>query len=209
MSAASTNTTSKVRSQDRGREARPPYTSNRGGRGGGGDLRGGSVGGGIFQETVPAQLPARLSDQSSKQLVAKFKDIKASPDKPTRPGYGTAGNPITIRANFFPVKVPQSPIYDYVVQITPSTNMNRIKTRLFDLLEDSPLVQPYLPFLAHGRSQRLVSVAELPQPLDIEIKFIEENETKPAPGANTYTLSISFERELDTCQLTRYVPTIC
>ncbi|KAF9555709.1 argonaute-like protein [Agrocybe pediades] len=178
----------------------------RGGRGGSSATRGGAGGsGGIFREGVPAQVPSRLADTSMQQLVAKFKSLEVIPDRPLRPGYGTAGTPITLRANFFPIKVPQGPIYDYVVEISPKTDLNKIKMRLFDLLDGSPAFRNYLPYIAHDRSQRLVASKKLPQPLDIPIKFIEDGANGPKANATTYVLSIRFDRELDPRQLTRYM----
>lgn len=137
--------------------------------------------------------------------MTTFKSIKASPDRPLRPGYGTLGTPITLRANFFPVKVPKGPIYDYSVDINPKTDIKRMKNRIFQLLEESALCRPHIRYIAHDRSQRLVSARKLPQPLDITFPFIEEDETEARPKATVYTVSIKFDRELDTTRLTRYL----
>lgn len=103
------------------------------------------------------------------------------------------------------MKVPQGPIYDYVVEISPKTDINRLKIRIFQLLELSPLCRPFLPHIAHDRSQRLVSAKKLPQPLDIPVPFYEDNQAGPPANATVYTVSIKFERELDTRQLTKCV----
>ena len=53
----------------------------------------------IFAENVPAQVPDRLS---ATNLITGFKSLTLKPDRPLiRPGYGTVGTPITLRANFF------------------------------------------------------------------------------------------------------------
>lgn len=177
-----------------------------GGGGGGGGYRGGAPGSaGIFAENIPPQIPARLSGAELQKLIDGFKSIKIKPERPLRPGYGTVGTPVTLRANFFAMKVPQGPIYDYVVEISPKTDINRLKIRIFQLLELSPLCQPYLPHIAHDRSQRLVSAKKLPQPLDIPVPFYEDNQAGPPANATVYTVSIKFERELDTRQLTKCV----
>uniref|UniRef100_A0A8H8CN02 Argonaute-like protein n=1 Tax=Psilocybe cubensis TaxID=181762 RepID=A0A8H8CN02_PSICU len=178
------------------------------GGGGGGRGRGGSPSGPlIFQENTPVQVPPRLADSSLQQLITNFKSMKVAPDRPVRPGYGTKGTPIMLRANFFPVRVPQGPIYDYVVEISPSPTkaVDKIKIRLFELLENTPACQQHLPYIAHDRSQRLVSAKKLPQPLDILVPFVEDGATGPAPNAQVYTISIKFERELDTRQLVTYM----
>jgi hypothetical protein len=79
-----------------------------------------------------------------------------------------------------------------------------VKTRIFQLLEQSPPCQPHLPYIAHDRSQRLVSARKLPQPLDIQIPYFDDHQDGPSPDAKIYTLSITFQRMLDPGQLTRY-----
>ena len=191
-----------------------PYGGGGGGRGaGGGGSRGGPGGsrggrggfGGpvIFKEDAPAQLPPRLATAGLQQLITGFKSLKVKPERPLRPGFGTIGTEITLRANFFPVKIPQGLVYDYVVDISPKTDINRLKIRIFELLERSPLFQPHLPYTAHDRSQRVVSSRKLPHPLDIPIRFYDDHETGPGPNAKVYTISVKFERELDPRQLTR------
>ena len=187
-------------SQDRGRGV---HDTGRGGGGGGGRGRGfgGPV---VFAENVPAQVPARLSAANLQQLITGFKSLSVKNDRPLRPGYGTVGTPITLRANFFAVKVPQGPIYDYTVEISPSTDFNKLKARIFQLLELSPVGRTHLPYIAHDRSQRLVSARKLPQPLIIPIKYYDEHQDGPSSDAKTYTVSITFQRELDPRQLTQY-----
>jgi hypothetical protein len=106
------------------------------------------------------------------------------------------------------MKVPQGPIYDYVVEITPKTDINRLKIRIFQLLELSPLCKPHLPYIAHDRSQRVVSARKLPQPLEIPIPFYEDHQTGPDAKSTVYTVSIKFERILDPRQLTRCVSSL-
>ena len=172
-----------------------------GGGGGGGRGRGGPV---IFAENVPAQVPSRLSATSLQQLITGFKSLSVKPERPLRPGYGTTGTPITLRTNFFAVKVPQGPIYDYTVEISPSTDFNKLKARIFQLLELSPAARTHLPYIAHDHSQRLVSAHKLPQPLIIPIKYYEDHQNGSSSSGKIYTVSITFQRVLDPRQLTRY-----
>jgi eukaryotic translation initiation factor 2C len=158
----------------------------------------------IFAGNVPAQVPDRLSAANLHQLITGFKSLTFKPDRPLRPGYGTVGTPITLRANFFAVKVPQGPIYDYAVEISPKEDVTRVKARIFQLLENSSLCREYLPYIAHDRSQRLVSAHKLPQPLNAKISYYDDDQDGPSHDAKIYTLSINFQRELDPGQLTRY-----
>jgi eukaryotic translation initiation factor 2C len=139
------------------------------------------------------------------QLTASFKGLDVRHELPLRPGFGTLGKPITLRANFFPVRIPKGPIYDYNVEITPKTEINRLKTRIFELLELSPLCAPHMAYIAHDRSERLVSARELPQPLDIQVPFYEEGQSGPRPDAKVYNISIKLTREIDGDNLTQCV----
>jgi eukaryotic translation initiation factor 2C len=185
-----------------GRGGGPP------GRGGGG-FGGGGRGGGpqaplIFAENSPANIDSRLSAANLDQLVNSFKKLGLKHELPPRPGYGKLGREITLRANFFAVKVPKGPIYDYHVEIAPKTDINRLKNRIFDLLEKHPICAPFLGHIAHDRNQRLVSAKRLPQPLEVSITFYEDGQPGPVKDAKVYTVTIAFIRELDMSELTKY-----
>ena len=190
------------RTNPRDRGGHAPGHGRRGHPGAG---RGRGFGGpAIFAENVPAQVPDRLSAANLQQLITGFKSLTVKPDRPLRPEYGTLGKPITLRANFFAVKVPQQPIYDYAVEISPKEDIIGVKARVFQLLENSTLCQEHLPYIAHDRSQRLVSARKLPQPLNIKIPYYDNDQDDPSHDAKIYALSITFQRELDPGQLTRY-----
>lgn len=184
----------------------PPRGGPRGGGGGyPGGFGGGGPGGapnvpGIFNEGAPAQLHPRLNDSTQQALITSFKNLSVSerqgPERPLRPGYGTRGIPVTLRANFFAVRLPKGPIYRYNIEITPKKSLGERKPRIFQLLERSPLCQPHLAYIAHDKSERLVSARKLPQPLDIQVQYSDyDNVTVPA-DAPTYLVSIQFLDEL-------------
>lgn len=73
--------------------------------------------------------------------MASFASIRvADDDLPLRPDFGTVGRPIKLRANFFPVKIPATSLYEYEVSISPTsgTAARRVKKRIFQLAEASP-----------------------------------------------------------------------
>ncbi|KAG1803979.1 uncharacterized protein BJ212DRAFT_1571101, partial [Suillus subaureus] len=71
-------------------------SGTRGGYGGG--SRGGVPGDLIFRG--PASVDQRLATLD--QLVSSFNKLTFNPKRPHRPGFGTLGRSITLRANFFP-----------------------------------------------------------------------------------------------------------
>jgi eukaryotic translation initiation factor 2C len=62
-----------------------------------------------------------------------------------------------------------------------------------------------LPHIAHDSSQKLVSAKKLPEPLDIQIPFVEEGATAPLPGHKTYNVHFSFVQELKISEINSYL----
>ncbi|PFH47142.1 hypothetical protein AMATHDRAFT_7043 [Amanita thiersii Skay4041] len=228
-----------------------------GGRGGGGGYggrggppargggRGGPPGAGrgggptIYAETTPAQLPTRLTDNSQQQLIQTFKSVSYQPERPLRPGFGTLGTRILLRANFFAVRLPKGPYYEYAVVVTEVRGAKGgakggkgkgkgkapapaggggaeeeeedgnvkagVKRRVFELLELEPSFQQFLPSVAHDNSQRLVSAKKLPEPLEISVRYMDEDEKKPRQDAATYNVSIRFTGTIDLNEIMRNV----
>src|SRR6266576_3310214 len=181
----------------------------------------------IFSEGVAARLPRRLEGDSQNQLIQAFKSVTRQPKRPLRPGFGALGNGITLRANFFPVRLPKGPFWDYKVIIhvvepegepersrkgkerdtgQPSAKRGgkdgsrltaRMKRRLFQLLENDPSFEPYHAHIVHDYSQRIISAKELPQPLDILSRYVEEGEQGPRENAKLYNISIELDGRID------------
>ncbi|KZT18189.1 Piwi-domain-containing protein [Neolentinus lepideus HHB14362 ss-1] len=162
---------------------------------------GGPPGGTIFAANIPAVVD-RQTNAAADQLVAAFKGLTISPDRPLRPGYGTLGKQITLRANFMPVKVPKGTMYDYTIAISPSIRGGE-KRRLFDLIEAQPEYQAHQNYIAHDRGERLVSAKRLPDPLTMRIPYFEEGQPGPGQNAKVYTVEITYQRDLDMGQLTQ------
>ncbi|KAJ7577907.1 argonaute-like protein [Mycena floridula] len=186
-----------------------PFRGGPPGRGGGPPRGRGGFGGppdgGIFQEGRPAVVAPRLAPANQDQLIKAFKAVKPQPERPLRPGFGTLGSPITLRTNFFALKVPKGPLYEYAVEIKPKTDINRLKARIFQLVEQSAVYQPHKGYLAHDASQRIISARKLPQPLIIAVPYYEEGETGPRAGGKQYQVSIVFQQELVMTELNQYL----
>lgn len=136
------------------------------------------------------------------QLVTSFRGMGIRDEMPLRPGFGTLGTPQTLRTNFFAVKTTKRVFYDYDVSITPAAQAGRDrKARIFQILESHPQYQPHVGYVAHDRSQRLISAVKLPQPLTIQLSYIEEGETTALAAALVFTVTFKFVRELDMALL--------
>ncbi|KAI0080425.1 argonaute-like protein [Panus rudis PR-1116 ss-1] len=232
---------------DRGRGGGGYGGSDRGGRGfdrggrgfdrGGGRGRGGPPReqGGVFAAGQPANIDSRLANNSEDTLVASLRSLTIrDTDLPTRPGYGTIGRPVKLRTNFFPVKVPKGPLFEYDVTITPSVNLRRVRTRIFHLAEqtDEWGQAGMTNAVAHDYASKLIAARKLPQPLEIRVPFTETDtappEEPPSPqqakapgkggkggkgdgkkgkktGPQEYVLTIKFIQELETASLLSYL----
>ncbi|KAF8632130.1 hypothetical protein AX15_002024 [Amanita polypyramis BW_CC] len=189
----------------------------------------------IYAQNALAKLPRRLVDESQNRLIQTFMSTKHRPKRPLKPGYGTLGSAITLRTNFFPVRLPKGPLWDYkviikvlaperetkgkgkerdTVQPSSASQSGRggdaritigMKRRIFELLELEESFTPHHPYIAHDYSQRIVAARELPQPLEIALKYIEEGEDYFREGAKVFSIFIKLEREIDINDIAQYL----
>ncbi|KIK92862.1 hypothetical protein PAXRUDRAFT_829570 [Paxillus rubicundulus Ve08.2h10] len=172
---------------------------DRGGRGRGGQ-------GCIFMQDQPATIDARLADGSDKAIAAKFDTSKGGAnDLPLRPDFGTDGKEIMLRTNYFPVRIKGS-MYHYSAVVTcvtgpPAKEAPRpIKRRVFQLAEKTAdwLQAGMSDRVAHDYAGKLIAADLLPQPLVIRVAYYEEEESgPPAQGGKEYTLTLTFDGEVD------------
>ncbi|KAF8711992.1 hypothetical protein AX14_013179 [Amanita brunnescens Koide BX004] len=188
----------------------------------------------IFSEDVATRLPHRLRDDGQTQLIQTFKSACTEAKRPLRPGYGQLGNAIMLRTNFFPVRLPKGPFWDYTVtikEVEPEGELQRsgkgkerdtgepaaksggkdgpritapMKRRIFGLLEKDPSFEPYRAHIAHDYSQRIIAAKQLPQPLDTVIRYVEEDEEHPRDDAKLYSTTVEFVGQIDVDTLLQY-----
>ncbi len=179
-----------------------------GGGGGGGGFRGGRGGGPsaptIFKENVPPRVADHLSQANQTKLVAVLQKVPKAPQRPTRPGFGTAGIPIILRSNFFALRTGLDKIYDYEIQIEPQDFLRKHKERLFELIEEHPQVAPHRAYIAHDRGTRLVSAKKFAD-LTLSVPIFEKGQNGPQKNADVYRVSVVFKRELLMKDMDQYV----
>ena len=165
------------------------------GRGGSGPV--------IYNTGQPVQIDPNVS--ASTELIQRLRTANPGPERPARPGYGTAGRVVALRANFFALENLPETIYEYVVQITPEPKSQkpRVKRRVLALFEQTPDLRPFVNDIAHDGAQRLVASKPLPEPLRDTVTFYEEGDARPPRDADKYTVEVSFFKELATEPLRR------
>ncbi|KAI0768207.1 Piwi domain-containing protein [Trametes elegans] len=128
---------------------------------------------------------------------------------PSRPGFGTVGLPITLRSNFFPVRVPKGPIFEYDVAVDPAANHRRLRRRIFQLAEqtDEWKKAGLTGTVAHDHSAKLFAATKLPQPLEIKVLYTEEGgqEEQQRREPKEYVMNIKFVHPLETQSLVKYL----
>lgn len=125
---------------------------------------------------------------------------------PLRPGWGKLGQPGSLRTNFFAVRLPRdATFYEYEIAINPKAQAKGDRRfRIMEIVEQSPQFSPYAAQAAHDRSQRLVSVRQLPQPLEIPVVYLEPDQAHD-PNPLNFTVEIKFLSELKMSDLDRCV----
>jgi len=142
---------------------------------------------------------------ASDELVGRLRSAYPGPERPARPGYGTLGRVVALRANFFALESMPETIYEYIVLIKPEPKSQkpRVKHRVLALFEQTPDLKPYVNDIAHDSAQRLVSSKPLPEPLRSTVAFFEEGDARPPRDADKYSVEIAYFRELSTLPLKR------
>jgi eukaryotic translation initiation factor 2C len=193
----------------------------RGGGGGDGGFRGGDRGGrggrggGFGGPPAPAlgfaypqssEIDSRLSGPEQDVLVNRFKSLTvqdtAAISFPLRPGWGTSGTPIKLRANFFAMKTFPDTLYEYDVKISPDPKARRLKKRILDLLLLTPEFVAYSKFVAHDSGAKLIAARaiQLSNP-EINVLFVDEDEDEAKEGAKAYKVTVNFTQEVDVASL--------
>ena len=189
-------------SQQRGR-GRGGSTGGGGrGRGGGPPSRSGS--GPLIYNAGQRPQPD-LNLVSPNEVIMRMRNSNPGPERPARPGYGTNGRAVALRANFFALESMPDMIYEYIVQITPEPKSQkpRMKRRVLALFEHTAELRPYINDIAHDGAQRLISSKPLPDEIIGTVLFYEDGDSRPPRDAEEYTVTITFFKELATEPLKR------
>lgn len=89
--------------------------------------------------------------------------------------------------------------------MAPQQSINKLKFRIIELLERQPAIQPWLPYIAHDRSTRLVASRRLPQPLTVTFPFVEVGDDQPRQNATTYAVTITYKGDIELAGMARYL----
>ncbi|CDO74823.1 hypothetical protein BN946_scf184353.g4 [Trametes cinnabarina] len=166
----------------------------------------------VFAPDRPADIDTRITDKSQDALIEALKSLKLQSDEaelPPRPNFGTVGRPIKLRTNFFPVRVPKGPLFEYDVALNPAAANKRLKRRIFQLAEQTKEWKNtgMTGKVAHDHSSKLISAFKLPQPLEIKFMYTEEGEedSQQKREPKEYTMNIRFIQPIEMQSLLNYL----
>ena len=179
-----------------------------------GGNRGGQSGAGrrlppsVYPFAQGESMDARLSTDAQDSLIRNIKGLTLQGNRVFRPGWGTLGGEIKVRANFFALKYqPHSVLYEYTVKFEPNLESSAMRKRLFELLEQEQVLSRFMTDIVHDGTQRIISCALLPLelPLLIQIAYYDSHEDGPRSRAPVITVSLEPPKELRTDDLDKYV----
>ena len=131
---------------------------------------------------------------------------------PVRPGYGTLGNKVILRTNYFHLLAKKDQkIHLYSVHIEPEGLNKRKKRRLFELLLASKTMTSLQPGVASDYGSNLITTKELD--LGPEKKRVapmpysetEDDRTQTASTNKVYNIKIEFTRTMALSELLQYL----
>lgn len=115
------------------------------------------------------------------------------------------GKAIKLRSNFFPIRVPKGPLYEYDVSISPqAVASRRVRRRIFQLAENTQdwVSNGLKGRVAHDSSAKLIAADVLPQPLTVNVPYFEEDDDQSGEREmKEYTLTINYIQPLETDRL--------
>ncbi len=59
--------------------------------------------------------------------------------------------------------------------------------------------------VAHDFGAKLISAKKLPQPIEFDVVFYEEDDGGPSENSKTYNVEFSYIQDIDLSVLTRFV----
>lgn len=139
---------------------------------------------------------------------------------PRRPGHGTVGRATWVRANHFPVTIPDTNIYQYDVKLVPEVKNRRKLKRMFEILENHAEFAPYASHTATDYGKIIVSTKPLnpttgggvenrhADKVTVKVAYTDSDESqKPTsdPPPKEYSFIIERVAEIHSADFTRYV----
>ena len=125
---------------------------------------------------------------------------------PRRPGYGIAGTPIVLWANYVEMAVsPDLRLHRYDISVSPSV-FGRKLTQVIRLLLQAPELRAFRHHVVSDfRSTLLSRQRFVEDDLSITFPYREEGHDEPKKGAREYDVRLRYTATLSVAELTEYL----
>ena len=129
---------------------------------------------------------------------------------PERPGYGTLGQQIVLRANYFHLlPKPDKEVFRYTVGIDPDELGTRKKRRIFTLLMEAGPIRAIGDGVATDYSSTVVTSKKLDLGDDgrkeIPLDYYEKEDIQPGPSSQRYTIKLQYNGNVAIPELLDYL----
>ncbi len=150
------------------------------------------------------QVQKRENETITAQQGLSVKSLSISTSNlPERPGYGTLGRPIVLRANYFHLlPKPDKKLFKYRVDILPEVTAARKKRRIFELLiQNTGPITAIGPGVATDYSNTMITAKELDLGADgrreIPLIYYDKEDVQPGqvfqPGPRTKRYKVTIQ----------------
>lgn len=149
----------------------------------------------------------RLEDEYEKS--PNVGGLSLAPERfPSRPGFGTRGEKVTVWANYFQLLVdPRLLLYQYNIDLQPQA-VGRKRTRIIELFLQRPESVARSHTICSDFKSTLFSRALLENEFTAcQVEYRSELETEPGPQATPYLLRLQHTRTLPVGRLLEYLTT--
>ena len=138
--------------------------------------------------------------------------LSDGPQMPTRPGYGTLGNKVILRTNYFQVMLSNKDfqLFRYAVEVTPRPGPIRKWRRAFELfIQDAPCLAGLRHAVATDSKATIITTKKLDLGPDdrasYSVPYYEAEELGPDPEKPSLTFKIQYVKALSVQELLDYL----
>ncbi|KAK5652265.1 hypothetical protein OQA88_10613 [Cercophora sp. LCS_1] len=165
----------------------------------------------FFQQDGTVPPPDAVVNRAENTLQAgkdalRERELLLERSFPHRPGYGTAGKPVTLWANYVEMAVsPDLKLHRYAISVSPSVVGRKLTQVIRILLQAPELGQFQHDIVSDFRSTLLSRQKFVEDDLSVTICYREEGHDEPEKGAREYNVRLCYTGTLSVAELTEYL----
>ncbi|KAJ5114477.1 hypothetical protein NUU61_000236 [Penicillium alfredii] len=165
---------------------------------------------GLDGQSIPAP-DARVEKTENavaKTLAVERQKTPSQARYPQRPGYGEAGKPVTLYANYLPLEVSSKSLFRYHVDIAADAGgrqpVGKKARQIVRLLLEEHFLQQKAGIATDYRST-IISCTELPQTEQYDVRYKDDIEGDYPENPKVYQVTCQYTGQLDPADLVNYL----